>query len=188
MRVLAKRLPMSLGPASPAGPRDRFQGAIDWRHRLTAGTLEGSTSRSIGSCRSAVLGASVRLGEPDQHSDLARTGIAFAEGTPASIAELLGHQLDRPWIKSRIVRLAKESAGLSIDYAGMRVSVFDGVRAKSLRIFTPELLAAGAETLLNVEDARAVSETARVWDDPDSPVYAFVRAYRRRQKPMMQRA
>jgi len=65
---------------------------------------------------------------------------------------LLGHSLNHPWIKSRIVRLAKDSAGLGIDYAGLRVSLFDGVHARSLRIFTPQALAPGAETFLDVED------------------------------------
>jgi len=72
---------------------------------------------------------------------------------------LLGHSLNRPWLKARIVAAAQQQ-GLRVDYAGLDLSLWDGVSARELRIFTPEPLAAGAETFVSVS---ALELRARLW-------------------------
>ena len=76
---------------------------------------------------------------------------------------VLGHQLDQPWVRARVVALAREHAGLDIDYSGLDVSLLHGVRARSFRILTPASLAAGAEAFLLVED---LTLDAALWSLP----------------------
>jgi hypothetical protein len=76
---------------------------------------------------------------------------------------LVGHNLDRAWLKTRLVAQVEQHAGLHVDYAGLDVSLLDGVRARSLRILTPQALAAGSEVFVSVE---GLELSAPLWSLP----------------------
>lgn len=78
---------------------------------------------------------------------------------------LVGHNLDRAWLKARLVGQVAQHAGLHVDYAGLDVSLLDGVRARSLRILTPESLAAGSEVFVSLE---GLELSAPLWSLPFS--------------------
>jgi len=72
-------------------------------------------------------------------------------GLLVALVVWLGHNLDRTWIKPRLIALVKAHTGLDIDYAGVDLSLLDGLRSDSLRVLTPASLAAGADTFLRIE-------------------------------------
>jgi translocation and assembly module TamB len=72
----------------------------------------------------------------------------------------VGHHLDRPWIKTRIVAFAKDDLALLIDYDGLDLSLTSGLRARSLRLLTPPELASYAADFVRIED---LSLSARLW-------------------------
>jgi len=46
--------------------------------------------------------------------------------------------LDRPWLKTRIVRLVRQNAGVELDYRALRVRPFSGLWLDDLVISAPE--------------------------------------------------
>jgi translocation and assembly module TamB len=72
----------------------------------------------------------------------------------------VARDLDRPWIKSRLIAFSQDQLGLGIDYEGLALSLSDGLRARSFRILSPPRLAAGAPELVRIEDLEL---RARLW-------------------------
>lgn len=68
--------------------------------------------------------------------------------------------LDAPWIKSRIIALAKEQAGVDIDYAELDLSWPAGMHVRALRVFSPPRFAHAAETFVRVDE---IAVKARLW-------------------------
>jgi translocation and assembly module TamB len=64
----------------------------------------------------------------------------------------IGSDLDRPWIKSRVLAWSRDELGFAIDYEGLAVSLRQGVVARSFRWFSPPSLAAGGAEFVRVED------------------------------------
>jgi translocation and assembly module TamB len=62
----------------------------------------------------------------------------------------VGKDLDRPWIKTRVLALAAEQ-GYAIDYEGLELSLGEGVSARAFRLLTPPALAAGGQDAVRVE-------------------------------------
>ena len=73
---------------------------------------------------------------------------------------LVGRDLDRPWIKSRVVGYCRDELGLGIDYEGLEVSLLGGVKARSFRLLTPQSLASGGEDFVRIGD---LDVRARLW-------------------------
>ncbi len=64
--------------------------------------------------------------------------------------------LDRPWMKARIRRLVRESAGIELDYRALKLRPFSGLWLDGLVIATPEPLRALAPDLARVDHLEAV--------------------------------
>src|SRR5579863_4155694 len=47
------------------------------------------------------------------------------------------HSLDRPWMKSRVQRLARTLAGLDVDYRAARVDLLSGAEVEGLVVRSP---------------------------------------------------
>jgi translocation and assembly module TamB len=62
----------------------------------------------------------------------------------------IGKDLDRPWIKARLLALGREQ-GLFVDYDGLTLSLLDGLRARSFRLLTPPALAQASEDFVRIE-------------------------------------
>lgn len=93
-----------------------------------------------------------------RRSSRALRWVAFAAGALGLLvlcaclgAWWLGSHLDHPWVKSRLVLLARDRFGLGIDYEGAELSLLRGVRVRSFRLLTPAPFAAEAPELARVE-------------------------------------
>jgi translocation and assembly module TamB len=64
----------------------------------------------------------------------------------------IGSDLDRPWIKSRVLAFSRDALGFAIDYEGLAVSLRHGVVARSFRLFSPPSLESGAPEFVRVDD------------------------------------
>ncbi|HEY2733297.1 MAG TPA: AsmA family protein, partial [Polyangiales bacterium] len=64
----------------------------------------------------------------------------------------LGEHLSEPNIKAKIQTIAHDEAGLTIDYDGLEVSPFSGVRARFLRVAQPAKFKAAAEDFVRIDD------------------------------------
>lgn len=79
------------------------------------------------------------------------------------------HNLDRPWLKQRIVSRVEEATGLQLDYQTAQVAVFSGLRLEGLVVRTPAPFQGFAPELLRVGSVEArwslgalLSKTPRV--------------------------
>lgn len=72
-----------------------------------------------------------------------------------ALAVVLGN-LDRPWLKTRIRRLVRQSAGIELDYRALKLRPFSGVWLDDLVVATPEPLRALAPELARVHQLEAV--------------------------------
>src|SRR5512146_2165504 len=54
-----------------------------------------------------------------------------------AVAAFLLHELDAPWLKSRVVSLARAGSGLEIDYRTVRIRPLSGVAMEGLVVRTP---------------------------------------------------
>ena len=68
--------------------------------------------------------------------------------------------LDQPWLKRRIVAMAKQSTGLDVDWTTTHVALFSGLRVERLTVQTPPALRAVAPEFVRV-DGLDVTWTAR---------------------------
>ncbi len=71
--------------------------------------------------------------------------------------------LNSPAVKSRVVALIGDVSGLEVDYQGLEVSVWSGVRAESLSVASPARFAAHASEFVRVENLRV---DASLWSLP----------------------
>ncbi|MET0340630.1 MAG: hypothetical protein ABW252_06490 [Polyangiales bacterium] len=67
-----------------------------------------------------------------------------------SLAWLLGH-LAHPSVKPRIQALAREHAGLEVDYDDLTISLDDGVRARAFRLLQPPKFRRVAQEFLRID-------------------------------------
>src|SRR6185312_5588573 len=80
---------------------------------------------------------------------LALAAAALLALVAVTLAVLLAN-LDRPWLKTRILRLVRQSAGVELDYRALRLHPFSGLWLDDLVIATPEPLRAVAPELARV--------------------------------------
>ncbi len=64
---------------------------------------------------------------------------------------VLVRSLDRPWLKRRLVAMARARTGLDVDWTATRVGLFSGLRVDSLVVRTPPALRGEAPELLRVD-------------------------------------
>ena len=72
-----------------------------------------------------------------------------------ALAVVLGN-LDRPWLKTRIRRLVRQSAGVELDYQALKLRPFSGIWLDGLVVATPEPLRGLAPELARVTHLEAV--------------------------------
>src|SRR5579884_1249036 len=89
---------------------------------------------------------------------LARAAIALAAvAALAAIAVVvLLANLDRPWLKTRIQRIVRQSAGIQLDYRALTLRPFSGLWLDGLVIATPEPLRGLAPELARADHLEAV--------------------------------
>jgi translocation and assembly module TamB len=87
------------------------------------------------------------------------TPLFLALSGAAGIA-FVASDLDRPWIKPRLVAFSHDQLGLDIDYEGLGLSLSQGLHARSFRVLSPPRLAGAAPEFLRVED---LAVRARLW-------------------------
>lgn len=68
---------------------------------------------------------------------------------------VMGRDLDRPWIKSRVLAFARDEFAFAIDYEGLALSLRHGLVARSFRWLTPSSLARGDREFVRVSDFEA---------------------------------
>jgi translocation and assembly module TamB len=64
---------------------------------------------------------------------------------------LLAQSVNQPWVKSKLVALVKDEAGLDIDYSELEIAFASGVRARSLRVLSPPRFEHEAPELLRLD-------------------------------------
>src|SRR6478735_8879948 len=76
--------------------------------------------------------------------------VALMAMTLAALALVLT-SLDRPWVKSRVQRLARTQAGVDIDWTSTRVQLLSGLWVERLVVLTPAPLRAETPELLRID-------------------------------------
>lgn len=82
---------------------------------------------------------------------VAAGGLGLALLLACSSVWWIASHLEHPWVKPRLLALARDRIGLGIDYEGLELSLRRGMHARSLSLLTPPALAAGAPLLARVE-------------------------------------
>lgn len=78
---------------------------------------------------------------------------------------LLLHGLDQPWLKHRLLALARASLGTEVDYRAARIDLFTGADIDQLTIATPADFRSLSPDLLRVGHVRAHWSVASLWRD-----------------------
>ncbi len=68
---------------------------------------------------------------------------------------ILVHQLDRPWIKRHVQTIARDSAGVDVDYRSVRIALFSGVVVEGLVVHSPAEMRDLAPDLIAVDRVEA---------------------------------
>ncbi|HVT06728.1 MAG TPA: hypothetical protein VHO67_04700 [Polyangia bacterium] len=87
----------------------------------------------------------------------ARLALAFAAVlvlVAVAVAVVLG-SLDAPWMKARVQRIARDSAGIDLDYRALKVRLFSGVWLDGLVVATPAPLASLTPELARIDHLEA---------------------------------
>ncbi|MGD0674864.1 MAG: hypothetical protein ABSC94_05560 [Polyangiaceae bacterium] len=82
-------------------------------------------------------------------------GLASLIALGALALLVLLHGLNEPWLKRRIQRIARSSAGVEIDYRFARIDVFSGAEIEGLVVHSPGSVARYAPDLVRVGRVRA---------------------------------